>query len=98
MSESQYSLLIASFAKECGRWHFLKHNDEQLSIKTSPALFVVRKGTLMLRRKGAIYKIVDQGSSYGVDNLMQNRTNSIYDAFAKCDNTAILELQYSQVR
>jgi len=43
-------------------------------------------------------RIVEQGSSYGVDNLLYGRASGTYDAFAQCDDTVILELHHVAVR
>ena len=63
--------IIASFSKRCGQWHTLRKNEELVVIKTSPALFVVCAGALVLKHKGMIYRIVECGSSFGVENLVQ---------------------------
>ena len=65
------SSIIANFAKRCGKWHVLRKNEELVVIKTSPALFVVCKGTFVLKHKGMIYRIVEEGTSFGVENLVQ---------------------------
>jgi hypothetical protein len=91
------SPLVVRLAKACGKLHLLNQGEELSVIKTLPALFVVRTGSLVLKRRDKMTRIVCQGSSCGISSFVQGRCDGIHDAFAGCDDTVILELSHANM-
>ena len=65
-----------------------------LIVASLTLVFIVASLTYFFKK----IRIVEQGSSYGVDNLLYGRASGTYDAFAQCDDTVILELHQAAVR